>query len=372
MHDVLVTIATFAVTAMVVWNGEIAVTRPTERHPHWFVLGLVAVGVLPLLMRRTLPLVAFATSTAALGALAVVDAPIGLPLASGVALYAVASQRTATERRGRLTLVVAGGFVYYVACCAIAIGVAPWSELLHTALLWSACWLAGERARLQREQLEELRRDAQRERALATAEERMRIARDLHDAAGHAINVIAVQAGAARLRHHEHPDRSLVALSTIEELARSTAAEIDRMVGGLREVSERRDTAPASLQSLRTLVGHHLDTGLRVEVDVTGAQQQLLPPAVDQAAYRIVQEGLTNASRHGCGPADVQLDFGHKVLTITIRNPMPAVVRRGRNGHGLVGAAERASLVGGALDTTVQAGTFVLNATLPIIDTGPR
>lgn len=371
VHDAVIAVATYIATAMFVWNGQIAVTRVAERPPQWFAFLLVAVGVAPLLIRRTRPVAAFVAATIGLSALALLDAPIGLPLAAGVALYSVAALRRPTVPHARVGLVVAGGFVAYVVSCAISIGAAPWSELLHTALLWSACWLAGERARLQREQLEELRRDALRERALATAEERMRIARDLHDAAGHAINVIAVHAGAARLRHREDPDRSLVALSTIEELARHTVAEIDCMVGGLRSADDRRDVVPPSLESLPSLVRQHLDAGHRVEVSVHGNQRRL-PAAVDQAAYRIVQEGLTNASRHSCGPADVQIDFRADALAVTITNPAPAEVSEPRKGHGLIGASERASLLGGSLDATVNAGMFVLTAIFPTAGGGPR
>jgi signal transduction histidine kinase len=230
-------------------------------------------------------------------------------------------------------------------------------------LWWSACWLAGERARLQREQIEELRRDALRERALAAAEERTRIARDLHDAVGHTINVIAVHAGAARLRHSENPDGSLVALTTIEDLARQTVAEIDGMVAGLRAVDDLREVAPASLESVPSLVRQHLEAGHQVQVNVGGVPRRL-PAAVDQAAYRITQEGLTNATRHGCGPVDVQIDYGADVVAVTVTN-----WTRGdgepRLGHGLTGAKERAHLVGGRLDTTVRAGRFVVTAVLP-------
>jgi len=364
VHDAAVVVATFVATAMFVRDGQIAVTQPAQHSPRWFVFVLVGVTVAPLLVRHTRPVLAFAASTIALSALALVEAPIGVPLASGVALYSVAASRGPTVRHVRTGLVVAGGFVVYVASCAISIGTAPWSELLHTALLWSACWLAGERARLQREQIEELRRDAVRERALAAAEERTRIARDLHDAVGHAINVIAVHAGAARLRHGETPDRSLVALTTIEDLARQTVAEIDGIVAGLRSVDDLCGVAPASLESLPSLVRQHLDAGHHVAVKVCGVPRRL-PVAVDQAAYRIAQEGLTNATRHGCGPVEVQLDYGEHVVAVTITNPSRDHGRATRFGHGLTGAHERAYLVGGQFDATVDSGRFVLTAVLP-------
>ncbi|MDO8389065.1 MAG: histidine kinase [Actinomycetota bacterium] len=353
------------------WNGQIAVTRAADRHPPWWALVLVVVGAAPMLVRRTRPILAFVGCTAGLSALALLDAPTGVPLAAGIALFSMAAQRNAAERPARSLVVAAGGFAVYALSCAVSIAAAPWSELFHTALLWSVCWLGGERARLQREQLEELRRDAARERALATVEERMRIARDLHDSAGHAINVIAVHAGAARLRFGEDPDRTLRALSTIEELARRTVAEIDSMVGGLRAADDPHDIAPPSLVSLSTLVRQHADAGQHVDL-CTHGRERPLPATVDQTAYRIVQEGLTNASRHGAGGARVVLDFGDDALTITITNPARNVAGRARSGHGLIGADERAGQIGGSVHTSFDAGEFVLTASLPITAGAPR
>ncbi|MFC7106656.1 sensor histidine kinase [Nonomuraea rubra] len=134
----------------------------------------------------------------------------------------------------------------------------PGIALSLTPITWAVAWFAGERTRLRREQIAELQeramraeREAEQERLLAAAEERTRIARDLHDSAGHAISVIAVRAGAARLRHHQDPDRSLRALEAIEELARQTAGEIDQIVGTLRGHGEAADEAPPGARLAR-------------------------------------------------------------------------------------------------------------------------
>ncbi|MDW3215629.1 MAG: histidine kinase [Ilumatobacteraceae bacterium] len=363
VHDALIVIATGITTAVFVWNGEIAVTSPAPRPPSWYAIALAGLGALPLLVRRSRPWAAFALSTIALAALAVVDAPVGVAIAPGVALYSVAARRSSLDRPLRLAAAVTVGMAGYLAACAISAGVAPWSELLHTVLLWSASWLAGERARLQREQMDELRRDAVRERALAAAEERMRIARDLHDATGHAINVIAVHAGAARLRLGEDPDRTLQALTTIEDLARRTVAELDHMVTGLRADD---DATPASLSALPAVVQQHIEAGHRVEVRIDG-ERTPLPTAVDHAAYRIVQEGLTNASRHGTGSACVVFEYTPESLEVTITNPTAAKARAAaRTGHGLIGIDERVGLLGGNVDARLQDGIFVLRATLPL------
>lgn len=147
----------------------------------------------------------------------------------------------------------------------------PGTELLHTGLAWAVAWFAGERTRLRREHIAELEeralraeREAERERRLAAAEERARIARDLHDSAGHAISVIAVRAGAARLRHDEDPERSRLALEAIEQVARQTVAEIDEIFGTLRDGRSPRGAveAPPGLASLDALVERHTSAGL--------------------------------------------------------------------------------------------------------------
>ncbi len=149
---------------------------------------------------------------------------------------------------------------------------------------------------------ERAERDAERERRLAAAEERTRIARDLHDSAGHAINVILVQAGAARLLGDRDPERSRAALETIEEVARETVGEIDQLVRGAPRderrapangTSSRRSASPRST----TLVDRHRAEGLDVELVASTDEATARSAAVDQAAYRILQEALTNAAR---------------------------------------------------------------------------
>jgi signal transduction histidine kinase len=210
-------------------------------------------------------------------------------------------------------------------------------------------------------------RDAQRERLLAIAEERARIARDLHDSAGHAISLIAVRAGAARLRHQGDPDRSLQALEAIEHVARQTVEEIDQLVGTLREGGSGPGPveAPAGLASLDTLIAHHRATGLPVHLDVSG-QPRSLGTAADQAAYRILQEALTNAARHGAGGAHVRLAFGDAAVELAITNPVRANGDpRGGGGHGLIGMRERATLLDGDLHAGRSNGTFRVRARIP-------
>jgi signal transduction histidine kinase len=196
----------------------------------------------------------------------------------------------------------------------------------------------------------------------------MRIARDLHDSAGHAINVILVQAGAARLHAEQDPERARAALTTIEDVARETVAEIDRLVGSLREngtpeTAEHVDP-PLSLAALTALVEQHRANGLGVELRVEG-EERPLPRAVDQAAYRILQEALTNAAKHGGAAARIEIAYEPGALTLTVSNPSERAEAGGPTGHGLVGMRERAVLLGGSFEVERGDGAFRVRAELP-------
>ena len=145
---------------------------------------------------------------------------------------------------------VAALFVVHIGAVGYAEDAFPTVPLLFGVVVWGGAWVLGDRVRLRRERIAELvaraeraERDAERERRLAAAEERTRIARDLHDSAGHAINVILVQAGAARLLGERDPERSRAALETIEEVARETLTEIDQLVRAFARATCRRRTA---------------------------------------------------------------------------------------------------------------------------------
>jgi signal transduction histidine kinase len=336
---------------------------------------LAACSTVPLVAWRRFPVGVFAVTTAAGVVLAGLGYPVDLMLGPAAALYLLAASREPqTSWTGRTTAIVVGSFAAYLAASTAAQGTFPGVELLHTGLAWAVAWFAGERTRLRREHIADLEeravrveREAERERLLAVAEERARIARDLHDSAGHAISVIAVRAGAARLRHHRDPDRSLVALEAVEELARQTVEEIDQMVGTLREGGAANGTveAPPGLASLDTLVAHHVAAGLDVTVDTAGSPRTL-GGAADQAAYRILQEALTNAARHGAGSARVELAFGDTAVAFTVTNPVHAdEPPRSRGGHGLIGMRERATLLGGSVDAERANGAFRLRARIP-------
>lgn len=336
---------------------------------------LAAVATAPLVAWRRAPFVVFAVAATA-GALAAgLGYVLGIPLAATVALYLLATTRGGaqpwTSATGAVTVLL---FLGYVGAATVARGSVPAGELLHVVLAWAVAWFAGERTHLRREHIAELEErarrgehEAERDRDLAAAQERARIARDLHDSAGHAISVIAVRAGAARLRHGDEPERSLLALSEIEQIARDTVADIDAIVGALRDGAQAETTveAPPGLASLGTLLERHASAGLDVTLGTRGPTRPLEGP-VDLAAYRILQEALTNAARHGTGRADVEVAFGDHGLELTVANPVAGRTPvEASGGHGIVGMRERAALLHGRLQIGRDNGIFRLRAELP-------
>jgi signal transduction histidine kinase len=334
---------------------------------------LAALASLPLAARRIAPLPVLAVVTAATATLYAFEYGLGPPVGFAIALYSVAEHRDEARPRLRrialaLSVVVLFGPHFFSG------GFAP--ELLLGGAVWAAAWFAGDRARLRRERLAELEeralraeREAERERRLAAAEERTRIARDLHDSAGHAINVILVQAGAARLLQEQDLDRSREALETIEEVARETLGEIDQLIRVLREDGSPEEVEPPpGLAAVETLAARYRASGLAVTVKVDGSRRPLAP-GVDQAAYRILQEALTNAARHGSGSAEVEIDFGPSLLGVTVTNPAPPGAANGA-GHGIVGMRERAQLLGGSLEAGAADGRYRVRALLPFGEEG--
>jgi signal transduction histidine kinase len=373
--DVVIAAGALAGSMALADHGAFGVSRSGSLDLDLISVVLMVSATVPLVAWRRSPFGVFALTASATVLLAALGHPIGLALGPAVALYLLAASRDEIRPwTTRLSMAVVGLFLAFLGATVAAQSTVPVSELMHTGLAWAAAWFAGERSRLRREHVSELEeraaraeRDAERERLLAAAEERARIARDLHDSAGHAINVIAVRAGAARLRHHEHPDRSLLALEAIEELARQTAADIEQIVGSLRDgdCTNGAVEAPPGLASLDSLIAHHAATGLDVTFDTVGGPRPLGGPA-DQAAYRILQEALTNAARHGAGSARIELEYSSTALEVTVTNPVLAGASpRSSGGHGLVGMRERTSLLGGNLDAERANGAFRVRARIP-------
>jgi signal transduction histidine kinase len=260
----------------------------------------------------------------------------------------------------------------HLAATAVTEDRLPLPEALWGIGVWGGAWLAGDRTRLRHQRMAELEeralraeRDAERERRLAAAEERNRIARDLHDSAGHAMNVILVHAGLGRMRGGDDSEAARDAFATIEEVARETVGEIDQMVSALREAPSDGVEPPPGLAAVDSLLERHRAAGLDISAAVRGHVRQL-PPGVDQGAYRILQEALTNAARHGDGSARVVISFGDDALDLAVANPLPPEPSSSGGGHGLPGMRERAALLGGTLDAAPSGTEYRVHAHLPL------
>ena len=357
-----------ASVAILAGRGGMDDTRELD----WLGVFLAAVTSLPLVAWRRAPLAVFVVTAGASAALNAIGYPAGPPVGPTVALFllAMSPERTRLSRPAT-GAVVLGVFAVHIGSVAIADDAFPTVPLLFGALVWGGAWVLGDRVRLRRARILELEerarraeREAERERRLAAAEERTRIARDLHDSAGHAINVILVQAGAARLLREQDPERSQAALETIEDVARETLGEIDQLVRALREGDSDGVEAPPGLAALPTLAELHRSAGLAVSLHERG-QRRPLSPGLDQAAYRILQEALTNAARHGDGSANVEIGFDPDALELRVTNPIPPGSTSAEAGHGIIGMRERATLLGGSLDAGASDGSFSVRAHLP-------
>ena len=198
--------------------------------------------------------------------------------------------------------------------------------------------------------------------------ERNRIARELHDSVGHALSVVTLQsAGARRRLRARDPEAAEAALEAIETTARAATAELDHMLGLLRHRVDATPTHPAlGLGDLDSLVMVTRRAGLDVRTHVDGDLADL-PPVVSREAYRIVQEGLTNALRHAAEPrARLLLDRRPEQLLITLTNPAPASASRRRGSRGLTGLAERTRALGGSVTHTNADGTWELVVEVPL------
>lgn len=207
-----------------------------------------------------------------------------------------------------------------------------------------------------------------RERELAAiAEERARIARELHDIVAHSVGVIVVQAGAAEQVVEDDPEFAKRALATIRSTGSGALGEMRRLVGMLRDPELGHDLAPQpGIATLPELVEAARGTGLEVDLEVSG-HQPLLPAGLDLTAYRIVQEALTNVRRHSrATTARVAMHFGPEALEISVADTGPARLPDDEPGHGLVGMRERVALFGGRVETDAGERGFTVRAVLPL------
>jgi signal transduction histidine kinase len=249
------------------------------------------------------------------------------------------------------------------------------AELVFVPLEFGISWLAGfalhERAE-QAEAAEVRATQAERERdaaaRVAVAEERARIARELHDIVAHAVSVMVLQVGAVR---HKLPDvqaEDRDALKGVEQAGRTALAEMRRLLGAMRSDGDGLELAPQpGLDGLDSLLDDVGRAGLPVRLHVDGDPLPL-PRAIDLSAYRIVQEGLTNSLKHArASHADVTVRYRPEEVEVEVLDDGSGPATSAGLGHGLVGIRERVKIYGGEMNAgSAPAGGFVLSARLPL------
>jgi signal transduction histidine kinase len=243
------------------------------------------------------------------------------------------------------------------------------------ALVVGGPWAAGRAIRYRRlseRRLERRATTAEREREerarAAVAEERTRIARELHDVVAHAISIIVVQARGGRRSLDDEPEEAREAFDAIEATGAQALDEMRRLLGLLRRDDAEFALAPQpSLASLPALAAQVSEAGLPVEVSIEGERREL-PPGVDLSAFRIVQEALTNALKHaGPATARVLVRYGSDELELEILDTGAGAAASDDGGHGLVGMRERATLYGGEVTTGRRSsGGFGVRVRLPL------
>ena len=307
---------------------------------------------------------------------------LGYPQSNGqfgvfLAFYTVA----ANEPRRRAVVaaaVTAGGILVSIVSYA-AFAHSGWTEnLTGTYLSFGLAWLIGDNLRVRRaytQELEdraiELEREREEKAAQAVTEERARIARELHDVVAHYVSVMVVQTAGARRIADKDPAAARTALEAVEAAGRTALTEMRRMLEVLREDDPGMGPQPG-LAELERLISQVRDVGLPVELNVEG-DACCLPAGMDLAAYRIVQEALTNTVKHGGkATARVNVRYGNDYLEIEVTDDgrgaaAPLLAAGERGGHGLIGMKERAALYGGELQTgPVFLGGYRVYARLPL------
>jgi len=352
---------------------EIAVTHlHVEKLP---AASLAPFWALPLLLRRRFPIGAPTLALLAIASSVAID-PKGnnnLNFPFFCALGAVFAFGGVLERRKAYA-----GYGISIAVLVFVASMLPNKSVgnyLWPLVLFSAVWAAGFFLSSRSQQIAEAAERADRaeqareeEARAAVAEERARIARELHDVVGHSVSVMTVQAAAARRLLLPEQERERQALLVVEQTGREALAEMRRLVGVLRRPEEAPALAPQpSLGHVDKLVAQAQDAGLPVELHVEGKPVQL-PAGVDLTAYRLVQEGLTNAVKHARAErAEVLVRYSDGQVEITVRDDGRGGGDGNGSGHGLVGMRERVSVYGGELEAGPRPeGGYALHARLPV------
>jgi signal transduction histidine kinase len=353
--------------------AELFVREPDAGAAAGVAIGLAYAAVA---LRRRRPLVAGAAFYALVLAVSIVAVdvePLNIPLFAVIVLaWSMGRHTTGRSVPASFFVTVAG----MLAVIATMEGQVLTDFVFPTSFVTIA-WVAGRSVRTRSRLTEELHEAAVRaeesheeELARAAADERRRIAREMHDVVAHSVSVMVVQAGGARRILDRDAARATEAAAHIEQTGRGALVEMRRLLGVLHQ-GEDAERAPApGMRELEALVGRSRAAGLPVELSVDG-EPRPLPAGLDLAAYRVLQEGLTNALKYaGAAPTEVRVGWSPDTLELTVadRGPGPGAADGDGGGHGLVGMRERVRLYGGELWTGRRdGGGFEIRARIPLV-----
>ena len=342
----------------------------------WFETIAVTLVVLFLLARRRFPFAAPAAMWLFSAALSFLDGQLivnktGLVLAGLGASLLLGNLRRELEARVGLAITLGGAVIVIYNSPNHTAG-----DLVFTPALFGIGWLVGFALRERTEQTEAaeeraLRAEREREAAarVAVAEERARIARELHDVVAHAVSVMVLQVGAVRHRMPDSDSENRETLKNVEQAGRTALAEMRRLLNAMRHEGDELALLPQpGLDDIDALVADVRAAGLDVRLQIHG-EPVALPPGLDLSAYRIVQEGLTNSLKHaGASQAEVDVRYGATDLQLEVRdNGAGSASTDNGLGHGLVGIRERVKIYGGEMSAGAsRAGGFVLHARIPL------
>jgi signal transduction histidine kinase len=348
-----------------------------NRDPWPWGYALIVAACLPLLWRTAWPCVtALATVLAS-----TLYYPLGFP--DGMVMFCAAVMLYTLVRRGyrlfgwalgigQFLLVNAYEIVMVSAFRPEAVGLIAWVIVLLCAgevVRWRQ-----EYMRADREREAESTRTREEELLRRASEERVRLARDVHDTVAHNISLINVQAGTALYLMETEPERAAEALATIKQTSKDTLTELRGMLGVLRAVDEAAPRAPVpGLDRVEELAEGTRGAGTDVAVEVAGAPGPL-PAGTGSAAYRTVQESLTNVVRHsGASSAKVRIEYRPSLLVVEVTDDGHGTVGPPVPGNGITGMRERAALVGGTVDAgPLRGGGFRVRARFPLNGAGPE
>ena len=367
------------ITALVVFAlmADQLITRHllSGQHPTTVLTWLLAVlSVAPILTHRRFPRASVAVCLSAV-AIYAAGHYVAYP---GIAIFVLTFDIALhSDERVAVPTLFASAVVLGVAVDLQPAKVAVLATYLASEICVGLAWLAGWNLRRRRARWAELRARAERlerereeEARRAVTEERLRIARELHDVIAHSMSVIAVQSAVGNHVIDTQPAEARQALAAIEATSRSALTEMRRLLGVLRQEGEPRGSlAPApGLADLASLVSQVRDAGLQVWINVDG-QRGPVPPGIDLSAYRIIQEALTNVLKHAAvSSANVTISYRPDSVTVEVTDSgPPGLSGKTGSGHGIIGMRERVAVFGGEFAAGPGAdGSFRVRACFPI------